>query len=981
VAPANQQKALRLCSFAVECAPTQVQAALRGIGREVTLTMPHDDQFEFDVFISCSSKDEDWVEKTLLPRIEQAGVKVCIHYRDFKPGRPALFNMQDAVRDSRHTLLVLTENWFGSEWTLFESVLTATRDPAGIQQRTIPLQLRKCELPENADFIAALTHVDFTRLDREDIAWRQLLTALGKPPEPEPPQQPARDEWYLAHPYPMPPNFTGRVAERAMLTQWLYHDDAHPLLVLGALGGFGKSALVWHWLTHDVMLADWPRVVWWSFYEGGASFEHFLDETLNYLFDGKFDAKQIAGKNAINKLLQMLHEPGLLLVLDGFERALRAFSGLDAAYQGDEEQPKVRRGDSEGSDCDCVSPLAELFLYNVALQPRTRSKVLLTTRLTPRVLEAKGGRLLEGCRKEELTQMQPGDAVEFFRAQGIRGTHTEIEAACEPYGYHPLSLRLLAGLILSDFQQPGDIAAAKRLDVSGDLVQRQHHVLQTSYDSLTAERQGLLSRIACFRSPVNYGTLNALAESEATITTPRGKGRKSSYRSASNAKLDSDLRDLIARGLLHHDTKDGRFDLHPIVRRYVYDRLAAPDRVVAHTRLRDYFGAVPKPDKVTRLEDLAPVMELYHHTVRAGQFDEASIIYRDRLGGPLHYQLGAYQLIIDLLRQIFPEGEDRLPRLKDEKTLALTLSMLAAAYSFSGQPRRALPLLEATNAITETSGQKIDIAIGLGNTATQQLSIGALRDAQANLRRRISLAREIADELTEAIGRQELGHLLAYRGAYLESKKELSVALKMFERQNYPHGKGVNCSYRALCNLLLLRSASQSTADNAASAISLARGALELADEWAQKNYPVEREYIRGHWLLGAASRVAGQFEDAEHHLHVALDRCRRINNVEREADILIDLARLRAATGAPDEAQRLGEEALLITERSGYVLQGADVHLELAKLAISRGEPKIAMEYAQEAKALATCDGPPDYTYKVAYDEAQDLMKQVGDN
>lgn len=145
--------------------------------------MPNQPEFEFDVFISYSSKDEEWVVKTLLPRVEQAGVKACIDIRDFKPGRFARFNMQDAVRHSRHTLFVLTENWFGSLWTLFESVLGATKDPAGLQQRIIPLLLRKCEVPENADFIAALTYVDFTRADREDFAWRQLFTALIPPAE------------------------------------------------------------------------------------------------------------------------------------------------------------------------------------------------------------------------------------------------------------------------------------------------------------------------------------------------------------------------------------------------------------------------------------------------------------------------------------------------------------------------------------------------------------------------------------------------------------------------------------------------------------------------------------------------------------------------------------------------------------------------------------------------------------------------------
>ncbi len=106
-------------------------------------------------------------------------------------------------------------------------------------------------------------------------------------------------------------------------------------------------------------------------------------------------------------------------------------------------------------------------------------------------------------------QMQPADAVTFFRAQGVRGSRAEIEAACAPYGYHPLSLRLLAGLILGDLRQPGDIAVAKRLDVSGNQIQRQHHVLQQAYDTLTPARQKLLSRIACFRSAVSYEALQA----------------------------------------------------------------------------------------------------------------------------------------------------------------------------------------------------------------------------------------------------------------------------------------------------------------------------------------------------------------------------------------------------------------------------------------------------------------------------------------
>jgi tetratricopeptide (TPR) repeat protein len=917
--------------------------------------MPEPPKYDFDVFISYSSKDKAWVRGDLLKRIEKAGLRAFIDFRDFARGEPSIKEMERGVKKCRKTLLILTPNYLKSEWCEFESLMAATLTPANRKRRLIPLLKTPCEKPLR---INLFTHIDFTEGADLDLAWRQLLTALGAPPEHEAPAQPERENWFMAHPYPMPPNFTGRRAEREMLTDWLNADPAHPLLVLRALGGFGKSALAWHWLLNDVPPASWPRVVWWSFYEGDASFDNFLARTLEYLSRGKIDSRSLGPRQQLDKLTGLLHQAGTLLVLDGFERELRAYGGLNAPYQGDEATK------DEANDRDCIYPLAELFLRGVATLPDIRAKVLLTTRLCPRVLEAKGGGFLQGCREEQLKQMQPADAVEFFLAQGIRGTHTEIEEACEPYGYHPLSLRLLAGLIVGDFQQPGDIAAAKRLDVSGNLKARQHHVLEQAYDSLTTERKNLLSRIACFRSPVKYEGLKALGEmAERSSTT-----------------LDTDLRDLVSRGLLHHDTKEARFDLHPIVRRYAYDRLAAPDRAAAHTRLRDYFAAVPPPEKVTRLEDLAPVIELYHHTVRAGQFDEARRLFRDGIHRAAYYQFGAYLLQIDLLRPLFIDGEDHPPRLKDESAKHWTLNELANSYSLSGQPNRAVPLFEQAKTTCEKVGDKSNLARVLSAVAQAALvPAGALRLAEANLRRSITLCCEIKDEYVEATDRAELGRLLAWRGAYAESETELAASEKYASEHDEGQTLSVDMAYRALRELFQLRTSSQPGIRNPQSAVACARRALELADETARIIHPVERDYVRAHWLLGAAHRVAAQTDEAECHLREAMERCRRINMVDHEADILIDLARLRAATGSPEEAGRLVEEALIITERSGYVLQGADAHLELAKLALGRGDQAVALEHATKARELATCDGPPDYTYKVAYDEARAMLKQLG--
>ena len=163
-------------------------------------------------------------------------------------------------------------------------------------------------------------------------------------------------------------------------------------------------------------------------------------------------------------------------------------------------------------------------------------------------------------------------------------------------------------------------------------------------------------------------------------------------------------------------------------------------------------------------------------------------------------------------------------------------------------------------------------------------------------------------------------------------------------------------------------------------ALSAARRALEFADEDARRRYPHPRDYVDAHWLLGATYRLNGNLNDAERHLSEALTRCWNINMVDHEADILLDLARLRADQNDREEALRLAEEALLITERNEYVLQGADVHLFLAQMALTDNNKTGALLHAREARRLATCDGPPDYTYKVAYDEAGHLLKEFGD-
>ena len=116
-------------------------------------------EYLYDVFISYSPADREWVAEWLLPRLEQAGLRVAIDYRDFIVGMPRIENIERAIANSRRTIAVLTPEWLDSEWNAFEGLLVRTLDPAALKRKLLPVLLRPCELPES---IAALEKVDLT---------------------------------------------------------------------------------------------------------------------------------------------------------------------------------------------------------------------------------------------------------------------------------------------------------------------------------------------------------------------------------------------------------------------------------------------------------------------------------------------------------------------------------------------------------------------------------------------------------------------------------------------------------------------------------------------------------------------------------------------------------------------------------------------------------------------------------------------------
>lgn len=153
-----------------------------------------------DVYVSYGKADRAWVRDELLPLLEGAGLSAIVDWRDFAIGLPKIVNMERAVADTRHTIVVITPEWLNDDWNAFQGILAASENPSGLEQKLIPIILKPARLPSRLSFLepADLTDPAERRqqLDRlvRSIADTRRRAQPKSPPkqtEPAPPTTPA----------------------------------------------------------------------------------------------------------------------------------------------------------------------------------------------------------------------------------------------------------------------------------------------------------------------------------------------------------------------------------------------------------------------------------------------------------------------------------------------------------------------------------------------------------------------------------------------------------------------------------------------------------------------------------------------------------------------------------------------------------------------------------------------------------------------
>ena len=319
-------------------------------------------------------------------------------------------------------------------------------------------------------------------------------------------------------------DFVGRTAQLKTLTEWAKPTDTTSVLLFEAIGGNGKSMLTWEWTTKHAEEArighePWAGRFWYSFYEKGAIMRDFCLHALHYMTQQpmeELEKKPMADLRTA--LLAQLHARPWLLILDGLERVLVAYHRIDAAEVRDEEVNRPTDKILDRDPCDAIRPEdTELLRALTAARP---SKILISSRLIPRVLLNPSGLPLPGVRPLVLPGLDDADAEELFcKVCGIRGTSADIRYYLKTFcDNHPLVIGVLAGLVNSPGQHRGHFDAwaaapeygAKLNLASLDLIQSRNHILRAAMDALEAPSRQLLSTLALLTDAVDYETVAAL---------------------------------------------------------------------------------------------------------------------------------------------------------------------------------------------------------------------------------------------------------------------------------------------------------------------------------------------------------------------------------------------------------------------------------------------------------------------------------------
>ena len=776
--------------------------------------------------------------------------------------------------------------------------------------------------------------------------------------------------------------WTGRDDLLAQITEDWNNPQKHVTGLIG-FGGEGKSSLARKWVD-NVCRGDALRrpygpegVFWWGFYEN-RSIDEFLEAALNFLSGGKIDPRAVPSSSLRAQIIgAMLGAGRYLFVLDGLEVL------------------QHQEGDQYGLLTS--NDLRDLLTYFA--RPDNQSFCLITSRAP--LLDLMD---YTTYTHRDVERLSEADGVALLERLQVKGSKLQLGKVVADWDGHALTISLLGSYLAEKYN--GDIAHLADIPIptaDEPRYERVHRVLRRYDEHLTAAEREFLKLFSAFRTPVHESAFQKVfVPLLANLGATRPAQTESLFSKLFKRKKTTDgidgspLRDMVNRlvtyRILHCDTTAQTYTAHPLVRNHYLAILTHGDSTEQHDvhgKIKEYYLSIAgdTPPYPT-LDDLKPLIEVVHHACQAGAYDEAWMIYWDRIGQGTKrvtiHQLGAYETETILVQEFFPNIDtSQLPSVTDKGNQRFLLNAVGFCLMNLGRLREAVPFYERAAKSYVEAEHWSGASIIYQNLAILHARLGALEASAEAARQALDLARKATDENEELVSLARLATVNYLQGQIQETGELFDSAEKIDSKIN-PLKKYLLRDYGIIYSDYLRRIQNYD----------YAKESLNANLRFSETSHWIA--YQSGcHRVLGDLDSVTSNPESARAHYESALKIARSIS----ARDVLIEalLARGRffakVAVGAgsprPNDA-RLGSgdptptindaftdltEALNYAVEGGYRIHEADIRVALAWAYLANGEKEKAKESAQRALQMSQEMG-----YHWGKVDAEEVMQRMND-
>ena len=155
---------------------------LRSRRRENTSRVTSD--YLYDAFVAYSAEDRSWVISNLMAKLEgEENFRLCLHERDFLPGRTIIDQISETIKHSRKVVLVLSNSFAKSQWCQYEVLMAQHRLIEDGGNALVLIMLDEIKSKYRTDCLSlilrTMTYIEWTNCYEErKLFWRKLILSL-----------------------------------------------------------------------------------------------------------------------------------------------------------------------------------------------------------------------------------------------------------------------------------------------------------------------------------------------------------------------------------------------------------------------------------------------------------------------------------------------------------------------------------------------------------------------------------------------------------------------------------------------------------------------------------------------------------------------------------------------------------------------------------------------------------------------------------